>query len=359
MNTLSKNQQTLGLLSPHHPLLFTVSLALPASQLFLHPHYLFPRLEIGASSSIVPYMALMSLLMVSSDNAVKMDVEDTCIVDALVNSYSSLKKPSPALHSILGRPEELELLCDSVERRIQLIKRRSLDIANGQITIYDKALLALAKESSNGLSIGALELYISEILGAVTGSSTAESERIVKAETSLIHSLRNAAAASVESSHSPKKHCTRSSKKHRSYRAGRKHRPATRDSPASPTGEAMLSIQDEMLAHVLDVYKDARAKFYKQQIRQGADEETARFLRDTAENAINYMRAKGLTHHERMSELENVFAIARDKAAELAGGRQRNFERYISKQRTSRDERHGFQKLPDLYRPSRSRYRCQ
>lgn len=51
-----------------------------------------------------------------------------------------------------------------------------------------------------------------------------------------------------------------------------------------------------------------------------------RFLRDTAENTILYLRTNGLFDHELIPELEKTFDYARDKAAQLSGGRKRHFD---------------------------------
>lgn len=104
---------------------------------------------------------------------------------------------------------------------------------------------------------------------------------------------------------------------------------------------------------MLDVYERARAQFWhlENRTRSGADDETARFLRDTAENAINYIRARGWSRHEMLNELEDVFAIARDRATELAGGRKRRFEiRSFEERRDYRGDERRLRR-PDRYRP--------
>ena len=56
-----------------------------------------------------------------------------------------------------------------------------------------------------------------------------------------------------------------------------------------------------------------------------AKSRAVKFLRDTAENALTYLRSWKLDHHM-IPELEASFAMAKEKAILLSGGRKRPFE---------------------------------
>lgn len=51
-----------------------------------------------------------------------------------------------------------------------------------------------------------------------------------------------------------------------------------------------------------------------------------RFLRDTTENTIIYLRSNGLSNHTSMAELEETFRYSKEKAVDLSGGRKRHFD---------------------------------
>lgn len=82
-----------------------------------------------------------------------------------------------------------------------------------------------------------------------------------------------------------------------------------------------------------------------------------RFLRDTAENTILYLRTNGLFDHGLIPELEKTFDYARDKAAVLSGGRKRHFDDYCERERERERERGSGEKrsrsgrVIDSYRP--------
>jgi hypothetical protein len=56
-----------------------------------------------------------------------------------------------------------------------------------------------------------------------------------------------------------------------------------------------------------------------------AKSSAVKFLRDTAENALNYLRSWKIDHYM-VPELEASFAMAKEKAIVLSGGRKRPFE---------------------------------
>lgn len=84
---------------------------------------------------------------------------------------------------------------------------------------------------------------------------------------------------------------------------------------------------DDKIARILDVYFKAKEDYYNLDDAGYMEKaKAARFLRDTAENSLNCLRARGLTTHRMVPELEEMFQYAKDKATELLGGKKRRFE---------------------------------
>ena len=88
-------------------------------------------------------------------------------VDDLVRKYTKIPEPRPVLRDVLHRPEQSSLLIDAVGRQVSLIRCRSQAFDDGQVTVYDRALLVLSKDGKDLVDTGALELYLTEFLGLV------------------------------------------------------------------------------------------------------------------------------------------------------------------------------------------------
>lgn len=86
------------------------------------------------------------------------------LVDALVRKYQQTE-PSPVLLELLHKPDQYALLVNGLYRQISLIKRRSQSFEDGQVTIYDRALLVLSTEGYYPIQTGVIELYLTEFLG--------------------------------------------------------------------------------------------------------------------------------------------------------------------------------------------------
>ena len=110
-------------------------------------------------------------------------------VDDLALRYMAIREPTPILREIMRIPEQYSLLLYSVARQVALIKCRSSAFEDGQVNIYDKALLWLTGLGSNPTSLGALELYMTEFLGIVPISTVAEGRSFVERHISLGESI--------------------------------------------------------------------------------------------------------------------------------------------------------------------------
>lgn len=78
---------------------------------------------------------------------------------------------------------------------------------------------------------------------------------------------------------------------------------------------------------ILTIYHRAKEDYYRTRGIEDVEPLSAiRFLRDTAENTIWYLRTNGLFDHASLPELEETFQWTKNRAAELSGGRKRNFD---------------------------------
>lgn len=110
-------------------------------------------------------------------------------VDDLVRKYTKIAEPRPVLRDVLHRPEQSSLLIDALARQVALIRCRSQAFDDGQVTVYDRALLVLSKDGKNLVDTGALELYLTEFLGVVPICGAANVEDAVARHVELQRGL--------------------------------------------------------------------------------------------------------------------------------------------------------------------------
>ena len=129
---------------------------------------------------------------------------------------------------------------------------------------------------------------------------------------------------------------------------------------------------DKKLHRLIRIYDDALVEFTKlDKSDTKAKAEAARFLRDTAENVMDYIKSPGVVYHSLeylKGELEYTIKMAKDAAVEFCGGRKRRFEiddreeTEPSKSRTRGEDtrNHGTQRRvgkPEIPRRKVDRYR--
>lgn len=115
---------------------------------------------------------------------------------------------------------------------------------------------------------------------------------------------------------------------------------------------------DESIERMLSTYMKAKDDYHALGNASRTEKlDAVKFLRDTAENTLNYLRAHGLADHQLVPELQRSFEMAKDTATVLSGGRKRRFE--ILDEDRGRFSRGGFRRGPkypklrlgDYYRP--------
>ncbi|ODM19628.1 hypothetical protein SI65_04613 [Aspergillus cristatus] len=252
------------------------------------------------------------------------------LVDSLVHKYQKAS-PSPVFLDLLHKPDQYALLVNAIYRQISLIKRRSQALEDCQITIYDKALLELSMEGCYPIQTGVVELYLAEFLGL----DETEKEDVKDALGKHV-ALQNVLNMR-ESESNP--YTTRSKREPTSPRI--KHEEPTKSethsSPITTTissGSKTSPQLNERVTRMLAVYHRAKEDYQRIKRRDNVEPlHAVRFLRDTAENTILYLRTNGFFEHELITELERTFDYARDKAAQLSGGRKRHFDDDWERQR--------------------------
>ncbi|KAL5048140.1 hypothetical protein BDW71DRAFT_205684 [Aspergillus fruticulosus] len=301
-------------------------------------------------------------------------------VDDLVRRYRRPNNPSSVLLEILNDPDSYSIIVCALRRQTALSKCRSQEFEDCQVTIYDRALLILSNYGESATDPGALELYITEFLGVVPIAPVADGIEAVSRHIDLqnvlskvkaIHGEREGEAATAAPNQEFKREREGSSSPFNidvEYSRHFPDSPAYEEStmptaPSDPMGQACKP--DVRVARLLDVYRQAKEDYFNTKAREGVDSLSAvRFLRDSAENTLRYLHANGMSDNFYVPDLEQTFAIARDKTAQLLGGRKRHFDEdptnwakghrvennRIKKQNESRGNKRG-RRIIDSYRP--------
>ncbi|KAL1971288.1 hypothetical protein VTN77DRAFT_240 [Rasamsonia byssochlamydoides] len=249
----------------------------------------------------------------------KLDDPESQVID-LVSKYRDIKEPRPVLRKILGKPETYRLLWEIIAHQLALIKSRSQAFEDSHVTVYDKALLILSNNGNEISNAGALELYIEEFMGISPNKHAQMMDEILDKHIAL-------KALFVKLSQPDRNGMTES------YALGDR----TRNSESPPYNGQRFDTKasartrdttvDDKITRILNVYFKAKEDYYSLEDADYMEKaNAARFLRDTAENALNCLRARGLTTHRMVPELEEMFQYAKDKATELLGGKKRRFE---------------------------------
>lgn len=84
------------------------------------------------------------------------------------------------LHEPLKKLEQMSQFLEVFERHLLIVKSRSQAFEDGHITIYDKALLSLTQNGSDLRNVGALELYLDEVVGIGRGGSVEKMGKVLK-----------------------------------------------------------------------------------------------------------------------------------------------------------------------------------
>ena len=93
------------------------------------------------------------------------------------------------------------------------------------------------------------------------------------------------------------------------------------------SSDSVTTSADEKVARIISIYLRAKDDYFSLDDSNLTEKlRAARFLRDTAENSLNYLHALDCMEHRLVPELEEIFEHAKNKATQLSGGRKRRFE---------------------------------
>ncbi|WEW57405.1 hypothetical protein PRK78_002872 [Emydomyces testavorans] len=271
---------------------------------------------------------------------------------AIITKYMAIDSMRPDVAEIAKSPEYLDLFRDVLENHVSMIKKRPQNFEDGKITLYDKALLILTSNGKNLHNLGAIELFLDEILGV---RNVGNIERILEKNLALrsmfghithrneAHSFKeNVKGQNVEKT-------TRKTAENTAAEW-----PAHNREPSNATRDSKSPV-----SKMLDTLARARAEFYSvDESKRGSKYLAAKFLRDTAENTLTYFRETGLENHEMMPRIMEAYQLGHEKTVEATGGRLRPFEMgsrdYHYRTRQLRNTRLNYGRS-DCYRPGERR----
>lgn len=257
-------------------------------------------------------------------------------VAELVEKYGRHNSLSPILHEPLRKPEQISQFLEVFERHLLIVKSRSQAFEDGHITIYDKALLSLTQNGSDLHNVGALGLYLDEVVGIGRGESLEQMGEVLNKHIKvhallgqgkplsglffvwlslLIYAFAQPASESTKNREKKRHNCVSALTNGDSK--------ANIQRPRQPKG---LNLTEDKLSRILAVYAKAKADYISiYESNPEVKSRAAKFLRDTAENTLLYIKAQK-SDHRLIPELESTREMAKNKAITLCGGRKRRFE---------------------------------
>jgi hypothetical protein len=102
-------------------------------------------------------------------------------IDNLYLKWSATMLPSNVLHELVGNKEHARALFHGLRRQVRSIRQRSQNYDDGQVTIYDAALLRLYDNGHTMQDYGLLEFYLAEFLGTKKCRSDEEINSVIAA----------------------------------------------------------------------------------------------------------------------------------------------------------------------------------
>lgn len=103
--------------------------------------------------------------------------------------YNEVKKPSATLERLLDDSTQSAALYYVLNRQVQHICSHSSNWDDGEVTIYDKALIRMYEEGLPLQNIGLLELFLTEYMGLGLCRSLEEEEATVTAFLAAAHRI--------------------------------------------------------------------------------------------------------------------------------------------------------------------------
>ncbi|KAL2039963.1 hypothetical protein N7G274_007366 [Stereocaulon virgatum] len=291
------------------------------------------------------------------------------IVDDYISTYRPLEVLQPSVAKICETPELERMFWDCLTYDLNVINRRSPNLADFEITAAQKAFSALSRNETD--SVAAIELYMEEILGLkyVEDSDRAQTlTAIIHMRNYLLNAetrYRNSAAPEIsgsELSASPRNEfgiCEISRKRTAStdispvteglFHSDGSDGSQVLSSPCGPFGlvhsgsivggsgdeTVKPNEEDPRLNRLLSMFYQANHDFRIAPLKSPDHTKAAKFLRDTIENTLSYITTKQLAvsgkklitgfDNSTLDYLHETLKQARTVADE-GSGKKRRFE---------------------------------
>ncbi|KAL8690532.1 MAG: hypothetical protein Q9218_004047 [Villophora microphyllina] len=294
----------------------------------------------------------------------------------LVNEYMFIKTVHPTVTALQRSPVEYRMLEDAMSHQYKLLLRRSQNLADYEITVFEAAFISLMQEGK--AHRGALSLFVEELLGL---KMIAQHEKVevlkaaVKVRTLFLTPTRSIHPQAQQAYPTPPKerlmaydyygdtrHTVMESihasvahpnpsiavpdvsrsliaeeetgllNTHELQRHARK-----RVAPPSAYSDRQLGfdgntdldsaihMDDPHLTKLIALYHDAKKEFDEADPASEAYLETTKFLRATAENCVQYLSSIS-ADDARLEELRQTFAEASAIMVQKMGDLKRRFE---------------------------------
>ncbi|KAL8633750.1 hypothetical protein Q9189_000486 [Teloschistes chrysophthalmus] len=274
----------------------------------------------------------------------------------IVKEYHSIKTIHPAVKALEQPPAEYQMLKTVMTNQYKLMLGRSRNIADCEITVFEAAFMVLMQDAK--AHHGALYLFVEEILGLKLVAQPQKQE--VLKEALKIHSLLLNLAASTVDQHTstthpmPSKEASSTYNRPDGYGYGKttvlesnpsmpRHTNDVRTSAKERTSSSTADFDRELgfndkakpdlasymdnprLSKLFNLYENAKKEF--QTSNPSSDEylKVTKFLRDTAENCIQYLSSIN-AEDARLDELRETFVVASTVMTKNMGGLRRRFD---------------------------------
>ncbi|GLB07324.1 hypothetical protein AtubIFM57258_002654 [Aspergillus tubingensis] len=280
-------------------------------------------------------------------------------VDELVRKYDRITEPNAVLQAILQDPESMRSLVDAIQRQASLVRHRSRNVEDAEITVFDNALMVLSNGGHDTQDVGALELYLAEYLGVCTFSPIAHAKQALHDYDILQDTVTRATASPSITEATPTEEQSQSPEQAvKAHVQDNEHsRRLQHILPPRPPPTLEEVRRREQVERLIQMYEKAKAEYSKKD-PEDIDISLAKYFRDTSENTLHFLRVNDMSDHPLIPDIENSFERAKGKAAQLAG-RGRHFDEprattsthnHPSKKRRGR--RHRYREV-DSYRPGK------
>ncbi|KAL1957407.1 hypothetical protein VTO42DRAFT_6087 [Malbranchea cinnamomea] len=289
-------------------------------------------------------------------------------IDCLVEMYATISTLHPSLNAFSKKPEYFGLLVQVFKHHVRLIRSRPQELERGYVTVYDKALMKLTAGGHDLSHTGAIALFLEEILGVSTKDSVEDLEIFLKGNVALRSALLEGMPAPAEKyGMDLPGYLTGPSViflgiEAIKWREKDGHKSGTPSISGAPKETKFMQEQKERNHNPQDHIERLLLTFTNAQYEYSSTGEgdfarkrqTAKFLRDSAENALAYLQTSHPDHYM-IPLLRRTFEMAQAKCIGLNGGRKRPFEmspeEYYRRPRRHQEAREYRYGRADCYRP--------